>query len=121
MAKKRSHQVEAVKAPLQLTGSAVHQRTLREADAVWTKALEDAGRNYDQAMHGAWSRYMSALKIHQDTNGVKAKSGETDFDKKFDQERESALRSWNLAAAAADKNLMKVRDRVGYVVTDQTE
>ena len=110
MAKKRSHPVDAPKAVPLLTAGAAHERALGEADAVWTKAIEEASRNYDQAMHGAWSRYIGGLKVHQDVNGKKVKSGGTDFDKKYDQERENALRTWNTACAAADKKREKFTD-----------
>src|SRR5271157_1798399 len=121
MAKKRSHPVDAPKAVPLLTAGAAHERALNDASAVWTKAIEEASRNYDQAMHGAWSRYVSALKIHQDTNGKKAKSGGTDFDKKYDQERENALRSWHTAAAASDKKLERTKNAIAGDATDETE
>jgi hypothetical protein len=120
MARKKSHPVETPKAAIVLSTNAVKQRALREADAVWTKATEDANKAYDQLMHSAWSRYVNGLKAHQDANGKKAKTNGTDFDKRYDQERENALRNWNLAAAAADKNLKKVRDSLGSV-TDESE
>jgi hypothetical protein len=121
MAKKRSHPEAAPKAALVLSTQATQQRALKEADAVWAKTTEAAIKAYDQVMHGAWSRYMSALKIHHDTHGKKAKSGGTDFDKKYDQDRENALRQWNLATAVADKNLKKVQDQLGDVPTDESE
>ncbi len=107
--------MDAPKAVPLLTAGAAHERALKDADAVWTKAIEEASRNYDQAMHGAWSRYVGALKVHQDTNEKKAKSGGTDFDKKYDQERENALRTWHAASAAADKKLAQ-----SIAATDET-
>jgi hypothetical protein len=122
MAKKRSHPVDAPKAVPLLTGASAHERALKDANAVWTKAIEEASRNYDQAMHGAWSRYIGAMKIHQDANGKKAKTGGTDFDKKFDQDRENALRTWHAASATADKKLERVVNSVGGdLPTDETE
>lgn len=121
MAKKRSHPVATPKAALVLSTQATQQRALKEADAVWTKSLEDASKAYDQLMHSAWSRYMGGLKVHQDTSGKKTKTGGTDFDKRYDEERVLALRNWNLACATADKNLQKVRDRLGDVPTDESE
>lgn len=104
--------MDAPKATPLLTAGAAHERALKEADAIWQKAQEDASRTYDSAMHGAWGRYMTALKAHHEANGKKAKSGDTEFDKKYDQERESALRNWHLAASAADKKLERVKNAI---------
>lgn len=102
MAKKRSHPIAVPKAPLQLTAGETHERELKEANVLWTKAVEAASRSYDQVMNSAWHRYANALKAFQETNGKKAKSGETDFSKRYDQDRETALKGWNHACAAAD-------------------
>lgn len=95
-------------------------QTLREADALWMKTIEDANRAYGQSMHSAWMRYASALKTHHGSKGKKAKSGGTDFDQRYDEDRLNALRLWNLTTTLADKTLKKVQNRIGKVeLTDE--
>jgi len=104
---------QAVPSVAIVTGAAALELAVKRAEVDWTKAQEEASRNYDQAMHSAWGRYSSALRTYHTTNGKKAKTDGQDFDAQYDKERANALRTWNLACAVADKSLQKVLDRVG--------
>jgi hypothetical protein len=62
MAKKKPT-AQAKPAPL-LTGAAARERVVRAAYVAWDTAHADAQKAYDQATHGAWGRYITALKAH---------------------------------------------------------
>lgn len=98
MARKKSHPVDAPAAAPVYTPDQNIARALRQIDEVWQKEIETLSRTYDQCMHGAWNRYTTALKAH----GPKPTAG-TDFDGKYDEERESALRAWFTGSEKADE------------------
>ena len=119
MAKKKAT-AALVKVPTQLvTGPAAHERARRDADYAWEKAQQEAQKAYDMLTHGAWQRYVTALKA----NG-KAKSAGTDFDRQYEREREMALKGWHDASNKADKVLQRTLDAVdgdgGDDPTDET-
>jgi hypothetical protein len=107
MAKKKLKAQETPKVSPLVTGPAAQERARRDADYTWDKAQQEAQRAYDMLMHGAWQRYVTALKAH----GGKT-SGGTDFDKQYDREQEMALKGWQDASVKADKKLKSILDAI---------
>jgi hypothetical protein len=108
MAKKKAKAPDTPKVSPLATGPAAQLRARRDADYAWDKAQQEAQRAYDMLTHGAWQRYITALKAHG-----KAKSAGTDFDRQYDREREMALKGWQDASRTADKKLQTALDAIG--------
>lgn len=104
MAKKKSHpeQQPTVRIPDQSPNT-----ILREIEDTWEKDFEEANRNYDAAMYGAWQRYISALRDHGDE-----KSGGTNFDLQYDKDRAAALARFHAASDSLDAKRERARKAV---------
>ncbi len=102
MAKKKSHPVEAAAVVVRTPAENV-SKALQQIDDTWRQETETISRTYDQAMQGAWHRYIAALKAHQ------GPSAGTDFDKQFDKERENALAEYHRSGKSADDKMEKAR------------
>jgi hypothetical protein len=107
MTKRKAKAPETPKASPLVTGPAAQERARRDADYAWDKAQQEAQKAYDMLMHGAWQRYITALKAH----GVKP-SGKTDFSTQYDREREMALKGWRDTTEKADKKLKATLDAI---------
>jgi len=104
MARKKSHPVDGPATAPTPTPEQSVTRALQQIDDTWRQETEALSRTYDQNMHGAWSRYVNALKAH----GAGPTAG-TDFDKQFDKERENALTGYHRAGKLADDKMEKAK------------
>jgi hypothetical protein len=116
MPKKKVKAQETTPTTALVTGPAARLRARRDADYAWDKAQQEAQKAYDMLIHGAWQRYVTALKAHG-----KARSTGTAFDIQYDREREMALKGWQETTAKADKKLKATLDAIGGdVIDDET-
>jgi hypothetical protein len=79
-----------VVAPVDRTAQAEQAR-----EAAFHKAHDEANAKYHAAMSGAWQRYVTGLAADLRENPRK-KTGGTPYDKRYDKEREAAVKEWRV-------------------------
>jgi hypothetical protein len=85
------------------------QQTLQEIDVEWDRVMETANRDYNAACHGAWQKYLTALKADTRKPGDRTWGKPQEYDKQYDADRQAALTRWELQTNTVGKKLDAAR------------